>query len=163
MIAWFYSYPPVVDRASLSDADDLAEIHAASFHRGWSAAELESLIADERTVAVVARRGSPFGSRRPVGFVILRAVADEAEVLTLAVGPRQRGRGLGRLLMDEAIRRLYYNRIQSIFLEVDVGNQPALGLYARLGFREVGRRNDYYSTNDGKPATALVMRADITP
>ncbi len=65
MIGWFATYPPVIDVARLEDSDDLAEIHAASFHRGWSSAEMEALLAQDGVVTIVARRGSPFGSRRP--------------------------------------------------------------------------------------------------
>ena len=162
MIPWFSSYPPVVDAARLDDVDDLAEIHAGSFHRGWSTSELEALIAQDRVVTVVARRGSPFGSRRPVGFVMVRVAEDEAEVLTVAVAPRQRGRGLGRRLMDAVLRRLYHDRVKSVFLEVDDGNAPALGLYRTLGFREVGRRKNYYERPGAPPSTALVMRTDLT-
>jgi ribosomal-protein-alanine N-acetyltransferase len=162
MILWYNPYPPVVDRGTTADADDLGEIHASSFHRGWSPAELEALIAQDRVVTMVARRGSPFGSRRPVGFVMVRSTDGEAEVLTLAVNPRHRGKGLGRQLMDAALRRLYHDRVRSVFLEVDEGNAAALGLYARLGFREVGRRRNYYAKAGGPASTALVMRADLT-
>jgi len=162
MIAWFASYPPIVDAGRLDDVDDLAEIHAASFHRGWAAAEIEALLAQDRVVTVVARRGSPFGTRRPIGFVMVRAAEDEAEVLTVAVAPRQRGRGLATRLMETVLRRLYHDRVKSVFLEVDDGNAPALALYARLGFREVGRRKNYYPKPGGPASTALVMRADIS-
>ena len=162
MMLWYDPFPTVVDRGTLDDVDDLAEIHAASFHRGWSPAELEALLVQDRVLTMVARRGSPFGSRRPVGFVMIRATDDEAEVLTLAVSARQRGKGLGRRLMDAAIRRLYHDRVGALILEVDEGNVPALGLYGRLGFKEVGRRKNYYAVAGGAPSSALVMRADLT-
>lgn len=162
MILWYTPYPPVIDQGTLSDVDDLAEIHAASFHRGWSAAELEALLVQDKVLTVVARRGSPFGSRRPVGFVMVRAAGDEAEILTLAVAPRHRSRGLGRDLMEAALRRLYHDRVASVFLEVDEANDPALRLYRRLGFREVGRRRNYYAVPGGPPSTALVLKAEFS-
>lgn len=162
MIFWYDPYPAIIDEAKLDDVDDLSEIHAASFHRGWSPAELEALIVQSGVATFVARRGSPFGTRRPVGFVMVRAGGDEAEVLTVAVSPRQRGKGLGRRLMDAAIRRLYHDRVASLFLEVDEGNGPARALYARLGFQTVGHRSNYYATPGGPASTALVMRADLT-
>ncbi len=162
MIGWFATYPPVIDVARLADADELAEIHAASFHRGWSAAEMEALLAQDTVLTIVARRGSPFGSRRPVGFVMMRSAGDEAEVLTVAVAPRQRTRGLGRQLMDEALRRLYRDRVKSVFLEVDDGNEAALALYKRLGFARVGQRRNYYKKSGAAASTALVMRLDIS-
>jgi ribosomal-protein-alanine N-acetyltransferase len=122
---------------------------------------MESLLAQDAVFGYVARRASPLGTRRPVGFVMIRVAGDEAEVLTLAVGERQRRRGTGRRLMDEAIRRLYHDRIRSLFLEVDEGNTAARALYANLGFREVGRRRNYYAAAGGDTSCALVLRADF--
>lgn len=149
---------PVCDHGRMTDADELAALHALAFRHGWPTTEMEALIADPTVTTIVAREGrNPF-TRRPVGFVMVRAAADEAEVLTVAVAPAKRGRGIGRLMMDEMMRRLYFMRIASLFLEVDEGNGPALGLYKRLGFREVGHRANYYA---GGTANALVMRADL--
>lgn len=149
---------PICEPGRISDADDLAALHAHAFRHGWPSTEIEALIADPTVTTVVARQGRTPFTRRPVGFVMVRAAADEAEILTVAVAPARRGRGIGRLMMDEMIRRLYFMRIASLFLEVDEGNGPALALYRRLGFREVGRRANYYA---GGTANALVMRADL--
>lgn len=162
MIFWYDPFPCFIDKGCLDDVDELAEIHAGAFHHGWSPAELEALLVQDRVITMVARRSLPFGTRRPVGFVMVRASDDEAEVLTIAVTTRQRGKGLGRKLMDEAIRRLYHDRVRSLFLEVDEKNQAARGLYGRLGFKEVGRRKNYYAVPGGSPSAALVMRADLT-
>lgn len=162
MIFWYDPYPAMLDKAKLTDVEELAEIHAASFHRGWSPAEIEALLVQDGIIAAVVRRTSPFGTRGPIGFVLVRATGDEAEVLTLAVHPRHRGKGHARRLMDEAIRKLYHDRVKSLVLEVDEGNVPALALYKRLGFAEVGRRGQYYPVPGGAPSTALVMRADLT-
>ncbi|WP_181707946.1 GNAT family N-acetyltransferase [Chthonobacter rhizosphaerae] len=162
MILWYDPYPAVIDEARLGDVDDLADIHATAFHRGWHAAEVEALLVQSGVFTFVARRGVPFGSRRPVGFVMIRAAGDEAEVLTIAVTPRHRGKGLGRRLIDHALRRLYHDRIRSLFLEVDETNGPACRLYKAVGFKVVGSRPNYYAKGSAPPATALVMRADLT-
>jgi [ribosomal protein S18]-alanine N-acetyltransferase len=152
--------PPrsVCEPGRIADADDLAALHAHAFRHGWPATEMEAMIADPTVTTIVAREGRTPFTRRPVGFVMVRAAADEAEILTVAVAPTRRGRGIGRLLMDETIRRLYFMRVASLFLEVDEGNGPALALYRHLGFREVGHRANYYA---GGTANALVMRADL--
>lgn len=162
MIAWFDHSPPIVEDAILADAEALADIHATAFRHGWPAAEIEALIASANVRALVARTAGPMGRRQPIGFVIARIAADEAEVLTIAVDPRQRGKGVGRALMEEAMRRLYYERVRSVFLEVDEGNGPALALYRRLGYVKVGQRGNYYRADEGTGANALVMRADLT-
>lgn len=154
----FARQQPICEPGRITDADDLAALHAHAFRHGWPATEMEALIADPTVTTIVAREGRTPFTRRPVGFVMVRAAADEAEILTVAVKPTRRGRGIGRLMMDETIRRLYFMRVASLFLEVDEGNGPALTLYRRLGFREVGRRANYYA---GGTANALVMRADL--
>lgn len=149
---------PICEPGRITDADDLAALHAHAFRHGWPATEMEALIADPTVTTVVARQGRTPYTRRPVGFVMARAAADEAEILTVVVAPQRRGRGIGRQMMDETIRRLYFLRVAALFLEVDESNEPAIGLYRRLGFREVGRRANYYA---GGTANALVMRADL--
>jgi ribosomal-protein-alanine N-acetyltransferase len=149
---------PICEPGRVADADDLAALHAHAFRHGWPSTEMEALISDPTVTTVVAREGRTPFTRRPIGFVMTRAAADEAEILTVAVSPARRGRGVGRLMMDETIRRLYFMRVASLFLEVDENNGPALALYRRLGFREVGRRANYYA---GGTANALVMRADL--
>ncbi|MEZ5840307.1 MAG: GNAT family N-acetyltransferase [Hyphomicrobiales bacterium] len=157
----FWQRPPVLTPAELADAPALAELHEASFARGWSVEEFESLLADRQVLTVVARRSGPGTSRRPVGFVMVRRAADEAEVLTVAVAASQRGKGLGRDLMEEAMRRLYADRIATLFLEVSQTNEPACRLYRRLGFATVGERKGYYAGAEGAATGALVMRANL--
>ena len=151
--------PPLIDAAAAADAPSLAEIHAASFARGWSEAELEALVADPAVDALVARRASPFGTRRPVGFALCRRAGEEAEVLTVAVSPHWRGRGVATELTETLLRRLYAERVAAVFLEVDAGNVPALALYRRLRFHQVGERRGYYAGSGG--GHALVMRCDL--
>lgn len=158
LLRLFAAPRPICEPGRISDADDLAALHAHAFRHGWPATEMEALIADPTVTTIVAREGRTPFTRRPIGFVMSRAAADEAEILTVAVSPARRSRGVGRLMMDETIRRLYFMRVASLFLEVDESNGPALALYRRLGFREVGRRANYYA---GGTANALVMRADL--
>ena len=73
-----------------------------------------------------------------------RRAADEAEILSVAVARAWRGRGLARRLLDLHLRRLAGFGLRAVFLEVDEDNEPARRLYARAGFREVGRRPGYY-------------------
>jgi ribosomal-protein-alanine N-acetyltransferase len=94
-----------------------------------------------------------------IGFILSRIAAGEAEILSVAVTRSRRGRGLGRKLLDLHLRRLAGLAVRSVFLEVDEGNTPARRLYQRAGFRNVGRREGYYTERDGSPA--LVLRRDL--
>ena len=89
-------------------------------------------------------------------------VEDEAEILSVAVDARWRGRGLARKLLDLHLRRLAGLSARAVFLEVDEHNRAAIRLYDRAGFREVARRPNYYPDAGGKAAAALVLRRDLT-
>jgi ribosomal-protein-alanine N-acetyltransferase len=154
---------PFVDGALPEEAEVLAEIHRDAFRRIWSAHEFSALLTDPSVFALVARQTSLFGSRRIAGFVLVRFAADEAEILTIAVRPNLRRRGVGRLLMNDVSRRLYRERIARLFLEVDRANAAAVALYRSLGFTVAGERKQYYATPATKDGdgTALVMRLQV--
>lgn len=150
----------------LADAPALARLHAMAFDvpgGGWGTGEFHALLRQRTTFGYRAVRPSPAGAppAEPRGFVLAREIAGEAEVLTIAVHPAWQGRGIGRLLMDALLRELYARRATELFLEVDEGNAPALRLYERLGFREVGKREAYYEGPGGTPANAITMRLDL--
>jgi ribosomal-protein-alanine N-acetyltransferase len=154
---------PFVDGALPEEAEVLADIHRDAFRRTWSAHEFSALLTDPSVFALVARQTSLFGSRRVAGFVLVRFAADEAEILSIAVRPNLRRRGVGRLLMNDVSRRLYRERIARLFLEVDRANAAAVALYRSLGFTVAGERKQYYAspaTRDGD-GTALVMRLQV--
>ena len=92
------------------------------------------------------------------GFVLARLAADEAEILTIAVQPSARGRGVGRALLLANFRQAANAGARTLFLEVDEDNRAALALYKRLGFVRVGERVGYYRKKDGGRTTAVVMR-----
>lgn len=159
---WWTAPVTVVDAVRDDDLERLAAIHAACFPGApWSAAELAVLLREETVFGLVLRRANLYGTRSPVAFVLARLVVDEAEILTIAVDPRHRRRGLARVLMGHVFRRLYHDRAASLFLEVDAGNEAALALYRRLRFAKVGERKGYYAHGSVPGATALVMRADL--
>jgi ribosomal-protein-alanine N-acetyltransferase len=146
-----------LSEATMHDAAAIAAIHAASFQRGWSEQEIQRLLIERNVLAHRILRG-----RRLAGFIMSREAAGEAEILSVAVGASQRGRGLARRLLDHHMRRLAGTGVKAVFLEVDEHNVPARRLYDRAGFREVGRREAYYSRSPGvKGGAALVLRRDL--
>jgi ribosomal-protein-alanine N-acetyltransferase len=97
--------------------------------------------------------------REVVGVVAARMVADEAEILNLAVAPASRRQGIGQQLVDTAIKLARAEGVQSVFLEVRESNEAARAFYARLSFTQIGRRRGYYR----EPAEdALVLSRTLT-
>jgi len=143
--------------AEVSDADLLSEVHGASFRRVWSEAEFEAMLLQAGTFAGLAEVRTRAARSRAVGFVLYRLVLTEAEILSLAVVPGWRRRGIGKMLLEEALRHLYREGAHHIHLEVEDANLPAIALYRNLEFRESGKRAGYYVQDRDKPAGALVM------
>jgi ribosomal-protein-alanine N-acetyltransferase len=92
------------------------------------------------------------------GYAGVDLGGDVADVMTLAVVPGWRGRGLGDLLVGELVRRAGKSGAGSVMLEVRADNGPARRLYERHGFEEVSVRRRYYRQPDGPDVDALVMR-----
>ena len=147
----------VIEPATLRDAARLAQLHGASFHRGWGEGEFETMLIERNTLVHRLRVG-----RRIVGFAVSRLAADEAEILSIAVAASHRGRGLSRDLLLTHLGHLAGRGVRTVFLEVEENNQPARRLYARAGFGIAGRRERYYRQADGQDLNALLMRRDLS-
>lgn len=146
-----------IEPATIRDAAKLSQLHRASFHRGWGQGEFESMLAERNTLADRLMQG-----RSPIGFIISRLAADEAEILSVAVASAQRGRGYSRNLLHQHLGHLAGRGILRVFLEVEENNEPAVRLYQRAGFRTVGRREQYYRDATGAKLNALVMQRDLS-
>jgi ribosomal-protein-alanine N-acetyltransferase len=127
------------------DARHLAVLHAAAFERPWDEPAFEALLVTFNVFGLLLDGQ---------GFILCRAVADEAEILTLAVAPTVRRNGVGRALVEAAADLARARGADSLFLEVAATNTAALALYASAAFETAGLRRAYYA--DG--ADALVMR-----
>lgn len=131
----------------VATATRLATLHAAAFPAPWDAGAFEALLT-QSGVFVIEQAG---------GFILLRAVADEAEILTLAVHPTARRQGLGARLVRSAANTAADHGVTRMFLEVADDNTPARALYDRTGFAVAGRRPAYYAHPDGSRRDALIM------
>lgn len=143
--------------ANMATASLLEELHKNAFLDGWSIETIFEMIAQPGVITIVAQ-GVMDGEETPVGFLVLRLVLDEAEILTIGVLPKARRLGVARFMMSEATELLRQKRCLSLFLEVATSNLAAQSLYRGLGFTEVGRRAGYYLYSNGVSEDALVLR-----
>lgn len=135
----------------------MAQAHASAFDEPWAAEEFEDLLQGAGIFGFLAV------DETPVGTVLCRVVADEMEVLTLAVDPRVRRQGVARALVTAALGAARQAGAEAAFLEVAVDNAPATALYAGMGFRREGLRRGYYDRGADGTVDALVMRLDLKP
>lgn len=139
------------------DALEAALLHAAAMLEPWSEAAWRGLLADPAVVGLGAGIGAG-ELERLAGALLLRCVADEAEILTVCVAPAERRRGLGRALVSSALDSAARQGVHRVFLEVAVDNAAALSLYRSIGFTEVGRRRGYYGRPEGRVDALLLAR-----
>ena len=137
----------------MPEAEALARLHAACFTmpRPWSAAEIAALLASPHV----------FVRMTDGGFLLGRVIADEAELLTLAVDPALRRRGIARALLAQFLEVARDRGATRAFLEVAADNAAALALYLGSGFAEDGLRRGYYRQPDGGAVDALLLSTPL--
>ncbi len=132
----------------------MARLHAAAFtqSRPWSAEEFAALLDSTGT----------FVTGDETAFALVRVIADEAELLTIATDPAHRRQGRARRLLETMHAETGARGGARVFLEVADDNLAARALYEASGYSLAGRRKGYYHRADGPAADALIMVHDLT-
>ena len=132
----------------------LADLHARCFRSPppWSAGDFTGFLADPLAFLLV---------EADAGFLLGRAVAGEAELLTLAVAPEARRLGLGRKLVARFLYQAQLRGAERAFLEVAADNTAAIALYESSGFQRAGIRRGYYQSPEGHRTDALVLARNL--
>lgn len=125
----------------------MATLHAEAFDAPWGEAAFQALIG-QTGVSLIEEAD---------GFILIRTVADEGEILTLAVRPSARRSGLGTRLVEQGVVEAAARGATRLFLEVAEDNAAARALYARAGFTQAGLRRRYYARAEGPAVDALVL------
>lgn len=134
----------------------LARVHRESFDKCWNEGEFASLLTVEGTHAWLA-----LADDRPVGMMLCRVLAEQAEILTTGVIPACRRKGIAARLLAQSLEFAATTGAMVFFLEVSQDNAAAQQLYGKAGFRVSGRRKDYYRRADKSFTDALVMRREL--
>jgi ribosomal-protein-alanine N-acetyltransferase len=131
----------------------LARVHAAAFtqSRPWSADEFTAFLQSPLVFACGDERS----------FALVRIIADEAELLTIATHPNFQRQGLARTVMQDWQTAAHNRGATTCFLEVAADNKAARNLYLQEGFAPCGHRKDYYPRPDAASVDAIVMRKDL--
>ncbi len=131
----------------IGDAGELARIHDAAFSNGWSEKQLADLLAFKHNY-VIKQSGSC--------FVLFQILAEECEVITMAVVPDAQGQGSGAQLLEEMLGVCRESGVKKVFLEVSEVNKKARCLYEKFAFAEYNQRKAYYA--DGQNALLLQLQ-----
>ncbi|MBV8547997.1 MAG: ribosomal protein S18-alanine N-acetyltransferase [Alphaproteobacteria bacterium] len=141
----------------IDDAHNLAVLHAACFSDGvWSAQQLADSLALNTTFGYAVEQ-----DRNLAGFIVCQMAADQAEILTLCVVPPMQRRGLAQELLRQAILHAQKQGAETLMLEVGADNPVACRFYEIFGFKQQGKRRDYYQRHSGL-VDALLYSLTIT-
>lgn len=142
------------------DLDRAAALHAESFaalgERAWTRQDLAELLASPGVTGLLLQVDG-----QDAGLALCRVVADEAELLTIAVRPPHRRIGAARRLLAAVIDHARKSGGRTLFLEVGVDNPAARSLYGAQGFCAVGERRAYFRRGQGPAADGIVMRLTL--
>ena len=143
-----------IRQAKIYDVPAVVRIERDSFGSPWSADEITKDITSGGDVYVAV---ALCGEDR-AGYGEVRTVAGEAQIYNIAVAPEFRRAGVGEALLRHMIARAEEDGCSLVTLEVRAGNEAAMELYRKLGFREVGRRKGYYAEGG---EDAVLMDLDL--
>jgi tRNA threonylcarbamoyl adenosine modification protein YeaZ/ribosomal-protein-alanine acetyltransferase len=131
-------------RTQPEHASVLAALHAESFPHGWDGEFIANILQNPATEGRLALGPDD----TPQGFILTTRILDEAEILTIAVHPDARRKGLGSMMLARLSEELGSHGISRLFLDVAENNSPARALYDAAGFAQTGRRRAYYADGD---------------
>ena len=129
----------------------------------WNRNQVAGALAMPNTFAIlVDEQGNRTGPMGPpaAGFVLSRNAPGEEELLLIAVSPRYRRKGIGKLLIEEMARDARARGAERVFLEMR-SNNPAESLYRLTGFEPIGKRKNYYLKSDGERLDAITFGLSI--
>jgi ribosomal-protein-alanine N-acetyltransferase len=134
------------------DLDLVAALHAACFTEAWNRESIAAILAMPGAFGLLAEDATA-----PLGFLLARLAADEAEILSMAVSPSARREGQGSRLLEAGLARMQEGGARHAHLEVAEDNAAAIALYHAFGFRQVGRRKGYYGRSGTEAIGALIL------
>lgn len=139
----------------LLDAVDIAnlieKIDADKSLHNWQKKDFENSLIDETRPIYIIQNS---------GFIAFSKALDEAEILMIWIDPEQRKNGLANILLEFAFKELKQSGTNQIFLEVAIDNIAALKLYNNHGFKEIGKRKNYYK-RDNQNIDALILSKNL--
>lgn len=143
-----------IRRMNLQDAPAIAQLEIACFSDPWSEKSIASEVENPLSYWLVADDNGTIA-----GYIGSQSVLDGADMMNLAVAPAYRRKGIAQALVNALAEHLQSNGIIALLLEVRVSNEPAIALYEKMGFEQVGRRPKYYHN---PREDALILRKELS-
>lgn len=139
-----------VYKMSLNDLENIKEILVSDFDDFWNYSTLKEELSNANSYYLVAKLDNEI-----LGFAGIKYVLNDADIMNIVVKKSKRKSGIGSLLLKNIIELCKKLNVSTLFLEVNEKNLPAISLYKKFGFEEVGFRKNYYKENN-----AIVMKKE---
>lgn len=139
-------------KMNLNDLNIISPILQSDFDDFWNENILESELENENSYYIVAKENDDI-----VGFGGLWKSIDDIHITNIVTKKNLRNKGIGNAILNELINQAKNFGYPIITLEVNENNIPAISLYKKFGFKEVGIRKRYYNNTDN----AIIMNLDL--
>ena len=152
-----------IETVNRTDLEPILAIEQLSFHWPWGRISFEGELSCQNACNYVVKSAKADNKSQIFAYVFIRRVADELHILKIAVTPARRGHGIATWLLKSCFTYGTRQGVNSVHLEVRPSNIPAVELYEKLGFKEIGRRPNYYT--DSKEDALMMMKdlAELRP
>ena len=137
---------------NLQDLENIKDCLLTNFDNFWSYNILKQELENGKSKYFVAKQENEI-----VGFAGILLIIDQVNIMNIVVKKDKRNFGIGSLLLEEIIRYSKIHNATSITLEVNEKNIPAIKLYKKYGFKQVGLRRKYYNNEDNAILMDLVF------
>ena len=134
-----------ISKMSIEDLKSIKDILSSNFDNFWSYDVLEDELECDNSYVIVAKNSENI----IVGFAGLKVILDEANIMNIVVKKDFRNCGIGAILLKNIIKKARKLEIKKIYLEVNDTNLPAINLYKKFNFKQIGIRKKYYGNNNG--------------
>ena len=142
----------MISEMNLQDLEDIKDCLLTDFDNFWSYNILKQELENGKSKYFVAKQENEI-----VGFAGILLIIDQVNIMNIVVKKDKRNFGIGSLLLEEIIRYSKIHNATSITLEVNEKNIPAIKLYKKYGFKQVGLRRKYYNNEDNAILMDLVF------
>ena len=143
----------LIREMTLQDVPAVAEIEKACFSLPWSEQSLVDSVEREDTMFLVCE-----DAQEIVGYIGMYLSFDEGDITNVAVSPAHRKKGYGEAIVSKAVELAKEKQLEMILLEVRVSNVPAISLYKKMGFEEIGMRKNFY---EHPVEDAIIMKCPL--
>lgn len=131
----------------IEDLENIKDFLTLDFDDFWNYNVLKDELINENSRYIVAKNAQ--SNNEIVGFAGIKIFLDDADVMNIVVKKNYRNNGVGSLLLENLIALCNELNLQSLSLEVNEENLPAINLYKKFGFKDIGTRKNYYKDKNG--------------